>query len=1290
MLSRSLKDLFRHLWLLIPVLLWASPAFAGGVLNPASGNAWELYVFGNGAVVYSILNSVSAMVNDSGYHALMEFVGVLGIFGTAIMVGFDASKMPKMLAFVLGAFFVLYVSLDVTANVMVEDPVNNYTNVATGVPAVVGVPAAVISDVGHWLTEKVEQDFSLPNSLTVTGGDQFNLANSLMQSATQAQILDPYLKSSFAAYVSNCVIPELANGTLNAETILTSTDFFQAIKVNNQAVLTPYYSSSYPNGQLDPCSDVWALLYGDLNSDASSLLTANTSQWGGNGVSIISNGLTSAMTWLSNNTANQSADQTILQTATLNMFNGTAMQEGAALSGNNGLVTSMAVAQAEQSQESSWFTGAQVFNNLMGYIYSVLQAFLFAITPILMAATLIPGFGFTVLKNFFQVLLWLILWQPMLAIISYIVSLYGQSAYGGVLAGSGGITDMNLPVISQQASHMVLAAGFLATMVPIIAWGLVKGSLAFSDFIMAAGGGALASSAGAQAATGNVSLDNQSMNNDAFNSKNFAHSIATGDTSSVTYEGAGNPSTEKNYGGLAERLASGALTSTTTFGSGYSTGNTASNGSSIGASAAINAAEQAGLGQEYNQTVTKGKGIVDNASQNSSLSQNREIGFSAGKALGAKFAAANTTTAKSELKAAASESVYNILSAAGFGSLFDTLTDRGLMGNNGAKVLTGLGKGEAPAQVAKDLGVNESAVTDVADEMDKLKSDPGLAAKAEGLIKGFASEVPAAAKDTLLAGGAVVGAVFGVDEVVGLGAIGVEGAEDLVAAEPEVASLLGSGEGAAEGTAESAATTAPEPTAEEPNGSRPLINPRRPGDTSIPTRIAQATGLGAQTNATNTQSHDVAHTTQNSATATQDNTSSQTAKRSTGSAFVISKGETVKSELNALATSGQKYSRQAALTLQRMNTISKQESALQTAAHNATVDRKTAIPLAANLDAAQLKGLLIPSTPGGEAEVHSGNPANLGKTKAAALGQLAQAHQATDNPLHLQSGGTLVGQTNGVTSAAENAASNANAKIAANPVHYSQTSRHLAALLKNQAKGVVNGVNGLNASEQVLQSQFGNSAGSLNSLFNANSHRLQNFENTVRHNSLLKTLGKADAIQYLWQTPTAITSQAGLPSNANTTMEQGEAQIYNRLFGGAQGRERLKAVVMAAEANHIAPSVLAGVLATESSGLSGTAASLTHGDGNPGDLVVGQSQVELTPAEMQANPELVSELQHHDSAAILAGATILAQKLQASGGNWNSALKAYSGGASDYATKVADFSEYFDGQMADVQKSLAS
>lgn len=1302
---KLIKRLLGAFGLLLPLLFWASPAFAGGTLNPGGGNnAWELYVFGNGAVIYSILNSVSAMVNDPGYHDLLEFVGVLGIFGTAIMVGFDASKMPKMLAFVLGAFFVLYVSLDVTANIMVEDPINNYTNVATGVPAVVGIPAAVISDVGHWLTSKVEQDFSLPNSLTVTGGDQFNLANSLMQSATQAQILDPYLKSSFAAYISNCVMPELANGTLNAETLLTSTDFLQAIQVTNQAILTPYYSSAWPNGQLVDCTGAWTDLSGTLNNEASTLLTANSSQWGGNGVSIISSGLTSATQWLSNNTANQSADQTILQTATLNMFNGTAMQEGAALTGNNGVLTSMAIAQAEQSQESSWYTGAQVFNNLMGYIYSVLQAFLFAITPLLMAATLIPGFGLAVLKNFFQVLLWLILWQPMLAIVSYIVALYGQSAYGGVMANSGGITDLNLPVISQQSSHMVLAAGFLATMVPIIAWGLVKGSLAFSDFIMAAGGGAMASSAGAMAATGNVSLDNQSMNNDAFNSKNFAHSVAVGDQSMGNYQGMGNPSTFKDYGGLGLRDAAGAITETVTSGSSSSLGTTGSSGTSASTSASQAAAEATAKRESYNSALGSAASQANDYNDRQSTDYNASIGQSVGHTIGSAINASTDDGASKYTDVSTAESVTTGLAGVGLSRL---MSSGAAFGSKLPSIARALSDGKSVDEVASEnKDISKAAIASFAKLQKAAKSSPGLMARAKSMIESTAKTVKGSSAETaaLVAGGAVL-AVLGLagpDEVVAA----VAGGGELVdAAMPAATKLIeGTAEGGTEGSLAASeggegvegllhtpedgpipANDDTPPGAKPADDTKPADKGKKPGkddeekggkkDSPL-TKVLQAAPTGMKTDASTGQGQKASANANIKNSGDNKLTTGREAKRGAAAKRGISYGTAVKAELKAMAQSGTDASHQAGVTLQRLNALSSQISMLDTAARSKSSGYQISIAE-------------TPSSVDAESLTSTGtdvDPGNAPQNFAPAVNQrLAEDRQVTGPGLAVQPGSQTAAATQGVVNNANAAVSQALAQIKAHPNQAASVLSNLKNKLAQDGAGEQQLAAGINTQAGARIANYSNQTltGAKKTLTEAQK-RLSQANTATTHASLLGNLFEGNKIMMNMQNPKSVLSSA---AKAGADLTKWAPSDYSRMFTGSQGQANQQGLEAAARKYDVPVAVLAGIAATESSGTIPAPFKDQYGQ-----TVAGMMQVATS------NPEVAHELETNNDYSF----DRAAQKLSAFEKQYGSlagGLAAYGGwagntkapGAQVYIAKVSSAAAvYVDEQPDNQPKSLSN
>ena len=542
----------RFLPALVTLVLLSVPALAlaSSTVSPVGFNSWTLYTFANGSVIWNILNSIAAMVHDTQYLHLLQFVALLGILALGIVAGMAPAKAPRLLFYFVAVYGVLYASLALNARIDVVDTVTGYNNVATNVPAALGIPAAVISDVGEWMTAKIEQDFSLPTQLTTTGGGAFDMAPALVSDAMRVRITDPYLQQSIAMYTQNCVVPSLANGTLDPSTLLNAPDFWSAAYVSNQGLTTLYYNHVFKGGVAVSCPSAWNSIGSDLSSESPQLLQSAAGAWySTSAVSWVGAAMGSALTWVSNNMYNGSAASAVEQSAAIHAFQGS-FRQAALATNNNPLLMNISIAQAEKSQTNSWYTASQIFRDLVGYIYSILQAFIFASVPILLVAALIPGFGAILAKNYLQILLWMILWQPLLAIVNYIIALYAQAGISGLFGPSGGgITMHNLPVITVQTARFETAAGFMASMVPLIAWGLVKGSIAFTDFILGAAGSAYAGSAAQMMATGNVTLASETIGNETLQQFNLARKSSVGYMQTASYIGGASVLYDEQMGG---------------------------------------------------------------------------------------------------------------------------------------------------------------------------------------------------------------------------------------------------------------------------------------------------------------------------------------------------------------------------------------------------------------------------------------------------------------------------------------------------------------------------------------------------------------------------------------------------------------------------------------------------------------------------------------------------------------------------------------------------------------------
>jgi hypothetical protein len=663
-------------FLAMPGLAMAAPS----LLSPLNGNSWTLYVFGNGDAIFHILQSIKLLMlpesGETGFNSLLMFLATVGFLVLAIQAGFDPSKnLMRMFTYIMVVAAVHMMTMSVTANIRIKDAVTNYDNVVPGVPALVGVPAALVSEVGHWFTKTVETYYNIPSEMTVSGG-AFNLFGRLMQESNEYVISNPELKKSLSAYVADCVVPAMATGKLQASDLMTSPDMTVTLsKATHEAILTKFWPVATPNtsgtgvtyptqisytptggsatsyqvegglGAIIPCSAAWQELDKGMKIHADELMGASARSWSKTGVLIpFETAMSSAMAMASSGGANAFGNYSrpqgyILQQAMLNSMNGS-FRTAAASIGNNDVLMAASIAQAEQSQKSSWFTAARVFTNMMGYVYTTLQAFIFAIVPVVIIALMVPGLGKSIFTNYSQILVWLMLWQPMLSIVNYLITLFGKAQIASSLELASGVTMQNKFIMTEQTNDLMLAAQFLGTSVPLLTWGLVKGSLAFTEFISHGIGSSMAQQAGATAATGNMSMNNMSMDNASMNKFNTAMSSAVGAQTTMGYT-SGAQTTQDAAGNVRMEQGS-AMTKTST----------------------------AGITNQQASSISESASYMEQASQQmalaKSLSENNQFGQNNSKIAAATSAALDSAT-KSFTSAVASKDTKSMEKAAAGG-----------------------------------------------------------------------------------------------------------------------------------------------------------------------------------------------------------------------------------------------------------------------------------------------------------------------------------------------------------------------------------------------------------------------------------------------------------------------------------------------------------------------------------------------------------------------------------------------------------------------------------------------
>lgn len=555
--------------LLVPAVANASPQ-----LTTAGGHDWTIQAFANGHVIQALLTGAKGMLQPGGvYSHFIMFIALVGVMSVAVAAAHRADSAKKMIGAFLAMFVFVSIGLNIKGNVIIEDTINHTVDGVTNVPAMLFVPAAVVSTSGHLITKTIETFYSLPDSLKLTTGGTFNIGNSLIAASTKITVTDPLFRQTLEQFSENCIIPSIASGRINAFQMITSTNIFATngpFQNIAQSPLTTIYTDTSPGGVTVTCGPKGASATNTVASNNSPSVSSNNalnyiqdyfaavgSAFTSGSASAFTNtgmysfmsaaSLGNAQTQLMNGAMSTTGSGSIEQSAAINALR-PAMNAAAVASGNSAQVTAMAVSEGEQTQKSNWGTAAIMFQDLSGYLYSVLQAFLIALTPMILAALFIPGAGKKIVVSYFQVTVWLALWEPMLSIINYIVDLFSQGPLGSSLGGYAGYTMMNVGAVSTETANLTAAAGFLAAMVPMITWGLVKGGIAFTEFLTQGMGGYMARSAASAAATGNITLDNQSFHNRTLDQMMMRSSVTAGVGSSVVSNAPAGADTVANLG----------------------------------------------------------------------------------------------------------------------------------------------------------------------------------------------------------------------------------------------------------------------------------------------------------------------------------------------------------------------------------------------------------------------------------------------------------------------------------------------------------------------------------------------------------------------------------------------------------------------------------------------------------------------------------------------------------------------------------------------------------------------
>jgi len=508
-------------------------------LGAHAANAWEVYCYWSVDELWTVLNGISTFMRSLGFARmsqsmmLMAFAAWLFVMWWALSLKLFTQPLYMLLVYAL-------LNAPLTNVLLIDKTGSQPPRAIANVPGLLAASMSVVTTTSNFFTESFETyytalmpatDAAAWDSLTFRDHD-YSFGSRLLRASRQMRIADPILQADMVYFTRDCINAGMAEGRLDFKRIYQGnepTDTWDYIVDNvNPARMTTYHDGAQ-NVRVGYCDEV---AKGTLNVAQADGLTQRLNAGidaaqAYYGKKFNKNDVTGALfaTHLQNAygvmlNASMGASEIIKQNMFLNLHNDSKGAIGQLMGNPSAVTAAYAKAQAAATANSSYLTMANLAEDTMPRIASVIFILAVALYPLVSILAMVSGFNATVvLKNFIMGLVWVALWPPLYAVINFVsLSVYAKSLTaktalsGGLSIQTMGLADASL--ISNQA-----IMGYMVIAVPIIATILTKGGAAAMGGLtqgwMAHTQGAATSAGGAALGNmnqGNVSVDNANAN----------------------------------------------------------------------------------------------------------------------------------------------------------------------------------------------------------------------------------------------------------------------------------------------------------------------------------------------------------------------------------------------------------------------------------------------------------------------------------------------------------------------------------------------------------------------------------------------------------------------------------------------------------------------------------------------------------------------------------------------------------------------------------------------------------
>ena len=437
--------------------------------------AFQILSIGDAEMLYNGFNGAAMIFSTDNMRTLVKIGFLIGLLVAMFQYYFD---MRFRLQSVLVAFIVYSAMFVPKDTVLIEDVYTGQVYPVANVPLGIAMPMSIVTTMGVNVTTMFETAFSTPSESSMLEGGYLDSLKTLLKlrevslgTASSDTTLNGSLSNTIKNYIEGCAMFDInldadpATKEVTEEKLMKADDLWSALKTTfiNRDVMVDL-PGKY---QQMSCKDAYLAMDQYINDDAFTELFHNYMA----GLLGIQNNEMTPTEYL-----DKSTQALGLVGIDAQNFMRNALMAGYLRDGSSAFIERTAMEQLKLQ----WSGEQSVFNEIARPFMAFVEVFTVAISPIVAFLATLGILGVTMIARYFQMLIWVSLWGPVLAVCNLYITITTSRIFETMSTqaeanGSSLIAMGAHDRLYETLETWLATGGMLVASVPAIALMLVYG-----------------------------------------------------------------------------------------------------------------------------------------------------------------------------------------------------------------------------------------------------------------------------------------------------------------------------------------------------------------------------------------------------------------------------------------------------------------------------------------------------------------------------------------------------------------------------------------------------------------------------------------------------------------------------------------------------------------------------------------------------------------------------------------------------------------------------------------------